>query len=65
MTSMATQEVDGYLAALDEPGRRTLEALRTAIREVVPEAEQGISYGMQAFKVQGRRWPASPRSITI
>jgi uncharacterized protein YdhG (YjbR/CyaY superfamily) len=51
---VATREVDRYLAALDEPNRSTLEALRTSILEVVPEAEQGISYGMPAFMVGGK-----------
>jgi uncharacterized protein YdhG (YjbR/CyaY superfamily) len=51
---VATREVDRYLAALDEPKRSTLEALRTSILEVVPEAEQGISYGMPAFMVGGK-----------
>ena len=51
---MATAEVDRYLAALDEPKRSTLEVLRTSILEVVPEAEQCISYGMPAFKVAGK-----------
>ena len=51
---MATEEVDRYLEALEEPKRGTLEALRRSILEVVPEAEQGISYGMPAFKVEGR-----------
>jgi len=51
---MATEEVDRYLEALEEPKRGTLEALRRSILEVVPEAEQVISYGMPAFKVEGR-----------
>jgi uncharacterized protein YdhG (YjbR/CyaY superfamily) len=51
---MAAQEIDRYLAALDEPKRSTLEALRKSIMEIVPEAEQGISYGMPAFKVKGK-----------
>jgi uncharacterized protein YdhG (YjbR/CyaY superfamily) len=51
---VAPQEIDRYLAALDEPKRSTLEALRTSILEIVPEAEQGISYGTPAFKVQGK-----------
>ena len=51
---MATEEVDGYLEALEEPKQATLEALRRSILEVVPEAEQGISYGMPAFKVEGK-----------
>ena len=51
---MAMEEVDRYLEALEEPKRGTLEALRRSILEVVPEAEQGISYGMPAFKVEGK-----------
>jgi uncharacterized protein YdhG (YjbR/CyaY superfamily) len=51
---MSRQEIDGYLAALDEPERDTLEALRNSILEVVPDADECISYGMPAFKVQGK-----------
>jgi uncharacterized protein YdhG (YjbR/CyaY superfamily) len=51
---MAPTEIDRYLAGLDEPRRTTLEALRKSIMEVVPGAEQCISYGMPAFKVQGK-----------
>ena len=51
---MAPNEIDRYLAGLDEPQRSTLEALRKAIMEVVPGAEQCISYGMPAFKMQGK-----------
>jgi uncharacterized protein YdhG (YjbR/CyaY superfamily) len=51
---MAPIEIDRYLAGLDEPQRSTLEALRKSIMDVVPGAEQCISYGMPAFKVQGK-----------
>jgi uncharacterized protein YdhG (YjbR/CyaY superfamily) len=51
---VARTEIDRYLAGLDEPKRSTLEALRTSILEVVPDAEQCISYGMPAFKVGGK-----------
>ena len=51
---MSREEVDEYLAALDEPKRATLEELRRTILEIVPEAEQCISYGMAAFKVRGK-----------
>jgi uncharacterized protein YdhG (YjbR/CyaY superfamily) len=50
---MAPHDIDSYLASLDEPKRSTLEDLRRSILEVVPEAEQCISYGMPAFKVRG------------
>jgi uncharacterized protein YdhG (YjbR/CyaY superfamily) len=51
---VATEELDRYLEALEEPKRGTLEALRRSILEVVPEAEQGISCGMPAFKLEGK-----------
>src|SRR6478752_7719775 len=51
---MSAEEIDGYLEAVEEPKRSTLEALRRSILEVVPDAEQCLSYGMPAFKVQGK-----------
>jgi uncharacterized protein YdhG (YjbR/CyaY superfamily) len=51
---MSKQEIDRYLAALDEPKRGTLESLRRTILEVVPTADQAISYGMPAFKIDGK-----------
>ena len=51
---MSRRDIDRYLATLDEPKRSTLEALRHSILEIVPEAEQCISYGLPAFKVQGK-----------
>lgn len=51
---MSRSEIDAYLAALDEPKRSTLAELRDAILEVIPDAEQCISYGMPAFRMQGK-----------
>jgi uncharacterized protein YdhG (YjbR/CyaY superfamily) len=51
---VAPQEIDRYLATLDEPKRSTLEALRESILEILPEADQGIAYGVPAFKVNGK-----------
>lgn len=48
---VTADEVDAYLAALEEPKRSTLAALRRSILAVVPDAEQGISYGVPAFRV--------------
>ena len=52
--TVSAQEIDQYLDALEEPKRATLAALRQTILTVLPEAEQGISYGMPAFKVRGK-----------
>jgi uncharacterized protein YdhG (YjbR/CyaY superfamily) len=51
---VAPQEIDDYLATLDEPKRSTLEALRESVLEILPEAEQCIAYGAPAFKVNGK-----------
>jgi uncharacterized protein YdhG (YjbR/CyaY superfamily) len=51
---MAAADIDTYLADLDEPKRTTLQQLRQDILEVVPNAEECISYGMPAFKVRGK-----------
>ena len=51
---MSAQEVDQYLDALDEPKRTTLAQLRDTILAILPEADQGISYGVPAFKVAGK-----------
>ena len=52
--AVSAQEIDQYLDALEEPKRTTLAALRQTILDIVPEAEQGISYGLPAFKVRGK-----------
>ena len=50
----ATNLIDEYLASLEEPKRATLTSLRDTIMAIVPEAEQGISYRMPAFKLRGK-----------
>jgi uncharacterized protein YdhG (YjbR/CyaY superfamily) len=51
---VSAQEVDEYLSAVDEPKRTTLQALRQAILEIVPDAEQVISYRVPAFRTDGK-----------
>jgi uncharacterized protein YdhG (YjbR/CyaY superfamily) len=51
---VSAQEIDQYLDALEEPKRTTLARLRQTILDVLPEAEQGMSYGIPAFKVRGK-----------
>jgi uncharacterized protein YdhG (YjbR/CyaY superfamily) len=51
---VSVEEVDAYLRGVEEPKRSTLEMLRRSILEIVPQAEQVISYGMPAFRVGGR-----------
>ena len=51
---MTAQEIDDYLAGLSEPKQSTLEIVRERILEILPNAEQCISYGMPAFRVDGK-----------
>lgn len=46
-------EVDEYLRVVEEPGRSTLQTLRRTILEIVPDAEQVISYRVPAFRARG------------
>jgi len=61
---MSEQEIDAYLAQLEEPKRSTLRQLRQTILEVIPDAEQCISYRMPAFGCTARWLPGSPPSPT-
>ena len=50
----APKNMDEYLAGVPEPARTTLNKVRASIRSAVPpEATEGISYGMPAFKYKG------------
>jgi uncharacterized protein YdhG (YjbR/CyaY superfamily) len=51
---VSSDEIDQYLADLEEPKRSTLQQLRKTILEVIPEAEEGISYQLPAFRVDGK-----------
>jgi uncharacterized protein YdhG (YjbR/CyaY superfamily) len=46
--------VDEYIAAQPEALRPKLEQVRAAIRRAVPEAVEGIGYGMPGYKLNGR-----------
>lgn len=51
---MSARDIDDYLAGLDASKRASLDALRRTILEIVPDAEQGLSYGCPVFKVGGK-----------
>jgi uncharacterized protein YdhG (YjbR/CyaY superfamily) len=51
---VSAAEIDEYLQSVAEPKRNTLEALRRTILEIVPDAEQVISYRVPAFRVEGK-----------
>ncbi len=52
--AVSAEEVDEYLSGVEEPKRDALQTLRRTILEIVPEAEQVISYGLPAFRVRGQ-----------
>ena len=47
-------DVTDYLDGLDEPARGILSGLVARVRELVPDAEEGKSYGMAALRYRGR-----------
>jgi uncharacterized protein YdhG (YjbR/CyaY superfamily) len=53
LEAVSAEEVDEYLRRIEEPKRGTLQALRRTILEIVPDAEEVISYGVPAYRVRG------------
>jgi uncharacterized protein YdhG (YjbR/CyaY superfamily) len=51
---MTAANVEDYLAGLPELPRAALEDVRAALRSVVPDGEECISYGMPTVKLGGR-----------
>jgi uncharacterized protein YdhG (YjbR/CyaY superfamily) len=51
---VSAKEIDDYLMQLDEPKRRTLGTLRKTIVSISPQAEQGMAYGLPAFRLHGK-----------
>ncbi|MEO7059121.1 MAG: DUF1801 domain-containing protein [Lapillicoccus sp.] len=47
-------EVDDYIAGLGDPERAAFERVVAVVAEVAPRAQQGRSYGMPAFRQEGR-----------
>jgi uncharacterized protein YdhG (YjbR/CyaY superfamily) len=48
------RDVDDYLARLEPQQRETLEALRSSILAIVPNADEVLSYGAPAFRINGK-----------
>jgi uncharacterized protein YdhG (YjbR/CyaY superfamily) len=44
--------VEEYLAKVPEPARSTLQTVRATLRALLPEATEGMSYGMPAVKLR-------------
>lgn len=51
---LAAERVRAYIAEEPLPARRALKAIRAAVRSAVPRAVEAWSYGIPAFKFEGR-----------
>ncbi len=54
MKREVAKTVDEYMAGQPEAVRAKLEQVRAAIRKAVPEAVEGIGYGMPGYKLNGK-----------
>jgi uncharacterized protein YdhG (YjbR/CyaY superfamily) len=46
--------IDDYLTQVEEPKRREFERIRALAKQMVPDAEEAIVYGMPTLKYQGK-----------
>jgi len=46
--------IDDYLKSVDKPTRSALEKIRQVVKEVEPEAEEAMVYGVAGFKYKKR-----------
>ena len=53
MPTAPPADTDEYLASLDPAKRAALQALRETIRDILPDAQETISYGMPGFRLRG------------
>jgi uncharacterized protein YdhG (YjbR/CyaY superfamily) len=51
---MPAATIDEYLAGVPDEKRMALQHLREVIHAAAPDAVEGISYGMPAFRLDGR-----------
>lgn len=50
---MSAAEIDDYITRFEGPTRSALEELRRTIGRVIPEAEEGVSYGAPCYRIAG------------
>jgi uncharacterized protein YdhG (YjbR/CyaY superfamily) len=51
--STSYKNIDDYISKQDSNVQPVLEKLRSSIKEIVPDAEEAISYNMPAFRFHG------------
>jgi uncharacterized protein YdhG (YjbR/CyaY superfamily) len=53
MKRLQAKDVDSYIAASDKAAQPIVSELRQIIKATVPEAEEGISWGVPIYKYHG------------
>lgn len=51
---MSKAEITAHLKKFDKPQRDALQAVRVAIAEILPEADEVIKYGIPTFAINGK-----------
>jgi uncharacterized protein YdhG (YjbR/CyaY superfamily) len=51
---MSSKQVTAHLAKVPQPQKSTLQQLRKTILEIIPEAEEVISYGFPGYRINGK-----------
>ena len=54
MTAPKPKDIDEYIAGFPPDTQKILEQIRATIKNVVPEAEEAISYGIPTFYLNGK-----------
>lgn len=48
------KSIDEYIASFPEDIQQTLQKIRQSIREVMPDGEEAIKYGIPTFRLKGK-----------
>lgn len=48
------KDIDAYISGFPDETQALLRQVYTAVRSAAPDAQEGISYGMPAFKLNGK-----------
>jgi uncharacterized protein YdhG (YjbR/CyaY superfamily) len=51
---MSSKQVTAHIARIPEPQKSTLLELRKTIQEIIPNAEEVISYGFPGYRLNGK-----------
>ncbi len=51
---MSSKQVTAHIARIPEPQKSTLVQLRETIQEIIPNAEEVISYGFPGYRLNGK-----------